>query len=37
MLRDLNDLQFFAAVVQHRGFSAGALRLGFVQIRFRQE
>jgi hypothetical protein len=28
MLRDLNDLQFFAAVVQHRGFSAGAPALG---------
>jgi DNA-binding transcriptional LysR family regulator len=24
MMRDLNDLQFFAAVVQNRGFSAAA-------------
>src|ERR1700739_1299293 len=33
MLRDLNDLQFFAAVVQHRGFSAGARALGLPKSR----
>ena len=27
MIRDFNDLRFFAAVVQHRGFSAGARAL----------
>src|SRR5580658_9446121 len=28
MMRDFNDLQFFAAVVVHRGFSAAARALG---------
>jgi hypothetical protein len=28
MVRDLNDLQFFAAVVAHRGFSTAARALG---------
>jgi DNA-binding transcriptional LysR family regulator len=33
MLGDLNDLRFFAAVVQHRGFSAGARALGLPKSR----
>src|SRR5258708_12885434 len=33
MVRDFNDLQFFAAVVQHRGFSAGARALGLPKSR----
>jgi Bacterial regulatory helix-turn-helix protein, lysR family len=33
MLRDFNDLQFFAAVVQYRGFSAGARALGLPKSR----
>ena len=33
MLRDLNDLQFFAAVVLHRGFSAAARALGVPKSR----
>jgi DNA-binding transcriptional LysR family regulator len=33
MLEDLNDLRFFAAVVQHRGFSAGARALGLPKSR----
>jgi DNA-binding transcriptional LysR family regulator len=33
MIRDFNDLQFFAAVVQHRGFSAGARALGLPKSR----
>ena len=33
MLRDFNDLQFFAAVVQHRGFSAAARALGLPKSR----
>src|SRR5580704_2834563 len=33
MLRDFNDLQFFAAVVQQRGFSAGARALGLPKSR----
>lgn len=32
-MRDFNDLQFFAAVVQHRGFSAGARALGLPKSR----
>lgn len=32
-VRDFNDLQFFAAVVQHRGFSAGARALGLPKSR----
>jgi DNA-binding transcriptional LysR family regulator len=32
-VRDLNDIQFFAAVVQHRGFSAGARALGLPKSR----
>ena len=33
MVRDFNDLQFFAAVVQQRGFSAGARALGLPKSR----
>ena len=33
MMRDFNDLQFFAAVVQHHGFSAGARALGLPKSR----
>jgi DNA-binding transcriptional LysR family regulator len=33
MMRDLNDLQFFAAVVQNRGFSAAARVLGVPKSR----
>ncbi len=33
MVRDFNDLQFFAAVVLHRGFSAGARALGVPKSR----
>ena len=33
MIRDFNDLRFFAAVVQHRGFSAGARALGLPKSR----
>ena len=33
MMRDLNDIQFFAAVVQHRGFSAAARALGIPKSR----
>jgi DNA-binding transcriptional LysR family regulator len=33
MVRDFNDLQFFAAVVQQRGFSAGARALGLLKSR----
>jgi len=33
MLRDFNDLQFFAAVVLHRGFSAAARALGIPKSR----
>lgn len=33
MLRDFNDLQFFAAVVQRGGFSAGARALGIPKSR----
>jgi DNA-binding transcriptional LysR family regulator len=36
MLLDLNDLQFFAAVVQHHGFSAGARALGIPKSRVSQ-
>src|SRR5579863_7711526 len=32
-MRDFNDLRFFAAVVQHRGFSAGARALGLPKSR----
>ena len=32
-MRDFNDLQFFAAVVQHHGFSAGARALGLPKSR----
>ena len=28
MMRDFNDLQFFVAIVTHRGFSAAARALG---------
>ena len=33
VMRDLNDLQFFAAVVTHRGFSAAARALGLPKSR----
>jgi len=33
MVRDFNDLQFFTAVVLHRGFSAGARALGVPKSR----
>src|SRR5258708_40301398 len=33
MVRDFNDLQFFAAVVAHRGFSAAARALGLPKSR----
>src|SRR5580658_2335849 len=33
MMRDFNDLQFFAAVVTHRGFSAAARALGLPKSR----
>jgi DNA-binding transcriptional LysR family regulator len=33
MVRDFNDFQFFAAVVLHRGFSAGARALGVPKSR----
>jgi hypothetical protein len=33
MMRDFNDLQFFAAVVLHRGFSAAARALGMPKSR----
>src|ERR1700735_1546466 len=33
MMRDVNDLQFFAAVVLHRGFSAAARALGIPKSR----
>jgi DNA-binding transcriptional LysR family regulator len=33
MLRDFNDLQFFIAVVQNRGFSSGARALGVPKSR----
>src|SRR6201988_2859851 len=33
MIRDFNDLQFFAAVVLNRGFSAGARALGVPKSR----
>jgi DNA-binding transcriptional LysR family regulator len=33
MMRDFNDLQFFAAVVAHRGFSAAARALGLPKSR----
>ncbi len=33
MIRDFNDLQFFAAVVVHRGFSAAARALGLPKSR----
>src|SRR5258707_14506188 len=33
MMRDFNDLQFFAAVVLHRGFSAAARALGIPKSR----
>jgi hypothetical protein len=33
MVRDLNDLQFFAAVVQNSGFSAAARILGVPKSR----
>src|ERR1700686_1516935 len=33
MMRDLNDLQFFASVVQNRGFSAAARVLGIPKSR----
>jgi DNA-binding transcriptional LysR family regulator len=33
MVRDFNDFQFFAAVVRHRGFSAGARALGVPKSR----
>src|SRR5258708_38266205 len=33
MMRDLNDLQFFAAVVLNRGFSAAARALGIPKSR----
>jgi DNA-binding transcriptional LysR family regulator len=33
MMRDFNDLQFFAAVVVHRGFSAAARALGLPKSR----
>jgi DNA-binding transcriptional LysR family regulator len=33
MIRDFNDFRFFAAVVQHRGFSAGARALGLPKSR----
>src|SRR3984957_19795655 len=33
MVRDFNDLHFFAAVVQHRGVSAGARALGLPKSR----
>src|SRR5271169_6957950 len=33
MVRDFNDLQFFAAVVQHRGFSAAARAFGLPKSR----
>jgi DNA-binding transcriptional LysR family regulator len=32
-MRDLNDLQFFASVVQNRGFSAAARVLGIPKSR----
>src|SRR4029077_13620050 len=32
-MRDFNDLQFFAAVVAHRGFSAAARALGMPKSR----
>ncbi len=32
-MRDFNDLQFFAAVVLHRGFSAAARALGIPKSR----
>ena len=31
MMRDFNDLQFFAAVVVHRGFPAAARALGLLK------
>src|SRR5258705_9852740 len=33
VMRDFNDLQFFAAVVTHRGFSAAARALGLPKSR----
>src|SRR5690349_19545452 len=33
MVRDFNDLQFFAAVVHHRGFSAAGRALGLPKSR----
>jgi len=33
MVRNLNDLQFFAAVVQYRDLSAGARVLGLPKLR----